>query len=59
MNGQARYFHADDILTNDITSSFANAIGFVMEARHGSPTNVPSALYEFGSLSRRNWAQGQ
>ena len=46
MNGQARYFHADDILTNDITSSFANAIGFVMEARHGSPTNVPSALYE-------------
>jgi hypothetical protein len=42
MNGQACHFRADDILTNDITSAVANAIGFVMEARHASTADAPT-----------------
>lgn len=46
MNGQPRLFHVHDIPVHDVTSALANAIGFVMEARHESSADVPAALYD-------------
>ena len=46
MNAPPRLFHVHDILAHDITSALANAIGFVMEARHTSPADVPVALFD-------------
>ena len=46
MNAQPRLFQVHDIFAHDITSALANAIGFIMEARRASPTEVPAALFD-------------